>query len=150
MLILTAWMILLAAEPLFGIVPRIVLSGSMEPEIKTGSLCFIDERAAYEEIRKGDIIAFESSLGTVVTHRVVRVTDRGLETKGDANEVSDGVTTGKDNLRGRYLFCIPCLGYCVDKLQSAGGKALLLLVLGALLLIEMTSFHCNMGNDIVY
>ena len=128
--------LLLLAEPLFGIVPGIVLSGSMEPEIQTGSLSFVNKRTSYEDIRKGDIIAFETSLGTVVTHRVICVTDSGLETKGDANEISDGITTTEDNLKGKYLFRIPYLGYCVDKLQSASGKAMLTVLLLLLIIAD--------------
>ena len=42
---------------LFGIVPYVVLSGSMEPTIDTGSLCFINKNAKYEDVKEKDNIA---------------------------------------------------------------------------------------------
>ena len=69
-----------------GIEPFVVQSGSMSPEIETGSVSFINRREKYENIRVNDIIAFKTPNGNQVTHRVVSVTNNGLETKGDANE----------------------------------------------------------------
>ena len=85
--------LLFAILLLAGIRPYVVLSGSMEPVIRTGSLCFVYRRADYEDICTGDIIAFHVQGGNLVTHRVIAVTEEGLETKGDANELSDGITT---------------------------------------------------------
>ena len=57
-----------------GIEPFVVLSGSMEPKIETGSLCFINKKVKYEDIEENDIIAFKMSDKTLVTHRVVEIT----------------------------------------------------------------------------
>lgn len=97
-----------------GYEPRIVMSGSMEPTIKTGSICWINKNAAYEDIKEGDIIAFgiESDGETVlVTHRAINITEEGIETKGDNNDDSDGVTTTKDNFVGQNILAIPYIGY---------------------------------------
>lgn len=104
--------------------PRIVVSGSMEPSIQTGSLCFLDKKTKYEDVKTGDIVAFEAANKTMVTHRVITVTDSGLETKGDNNEVSDGITTTKDNFKGKTLFSIPKLGYVMMFLNQKKGKIL--------------------------
>ena len=61
-----------------GITPYVVLSGSMEPKVPTGSLCFINEHVKYESIKTGDVIAFKMSDGTLVTHRAVDKTEEGL------------------------------------------------------------------------
>lgn len=66
-----------------NIEPRIVLSGSMEPKIHTGSICFINKKVPYDKIKTGDIIAFKAGKNTMVTHRVISVTNSGFETKGD-------------------------------------------------------------------
>ena len=66
-----------------NIEPRIVLSGSMEPKIHTGSICFINKKVPYDKIKTGDIIAFKAGKNTMVTHRVISVTNAGFETKGD-------------------------------------------------------------------
>ena len=53
------------------IMPGIIMSGSMEPTIHTGSLAFVDCKKAQPE--KGDIIAFYRG-EELVTHRVIDIT----------------------------------------------------------------------------
>lgn len=107
---------------LMGIKPFIVLSGSMEPNIHTGSICFIDTNFQYENIEKNDVIAFKAANGVLVTHRVINISEDGMETKGDNNEVSDGISTTKENFEGKNLFSIPYLGYISQFIQTTKGK----------------------------
>ncbi len=111
---------------LFGMRYYVVLSGSMEPVIKTGSLSVVDTKASYDEVQTGDIIAFENSLGTRVTHRTMEITDDGIVTKGDANDMSDGITTTKENFLGKTLFAIPLLGYFLFALNTKKGFIILI------------------------
>ena len=98
---------------LFGIVPYVILSGSMEPTIKTGSLCFINKKVDVQEIKKKDVIAFKLDDGTLVTHRVDKINKDGIITKGDNNKrVDDGVVTA-NNYVGKNIFWIPKVGYVV-------------------------------------
>lgn len=93
-----------------GIKPMIVMSGSMEPAIKTGSVCFVDTHSSYRKIKRDDVITY-NLLDAKVTHRVTGVTEEGLTTKGDANSSDDiGIVT-EDNYYGRVLFHIPYAGY---------------------------------------
>jgi len=110
----------------FGIVPYAVLSGSMEPTIETGSVCFINKHADYDSIKEDDIIAFQMKNGTLVTHRVVEVTDSGLTTKGDNNEDIDGSITTEENFVGKNIFWIPKIGYVIRAFQSTKGKIILI------------------------
>jgi len=119
---------------IFGIVPYAVVSGSMEPTIPTGSLCFINKHVAYEDIQKGDIIGFVAPTGVSVTHRVVEVTDEGLETKGDKNNTSDGISTNKDNYLGKNVFTIPKLGYVVRILQTTRGRIIVVTLVVVILI----------------
>lgn len=120
-----------------GITPYVVLSGSMEPTIKTGSLCFINKHAKYEQIKEKDIIAFKSN-GTLVTHRVDEINDDGFVTKGDNNDNQDGSLVTKDNFVGKNIFWIPKAGFVIKLIQSTKGKIIfgtcvvLLLVIGLL------------------
>lgn len=120
-----------------GITPYVVLSGSMEPTIKTGSLCFINKHAKYEQIKEKDIIAFKSN-GTLVTHRVDEINDDGFVTKGDNNDNQDGSLVTKDNFVGKNIFWIPKAGFVIKLIQSTKGKIIfgtcvvLLLVTGLL------------------
>jgi signal peptidase len=111
---------------LFGIVPYVVLSGSMEPTIDTGSLCFINKNAKYEDVKEKDIIAFKLSDGTLVTHRAIEITETGIVTKGDNNDGADSNQVKKDNFVGKNLFWIPKVGYAVKAFQSTKGKIIVI------------------------
>ena len=116
-----------------GVTPYVVLSGSMEPTIETGSLCLINKRIQYEEIKENDIIAFKIN-DTLVTHRVITKNDTEFETKGDANEESDGFSP-KENYVGKNVYWIPKLGYVVQLLQTTVGK----IILGTFIILLIVS-----------
>lgn len=103
---------------LLGFRPYIVLSGSMEPALHVGSICMVNTKAEYDDIHVGDIIAYEAGNGALVTHRVITITAQGMETKGDANEVSDGITTTKENFHGKTIGSIPGIGYIVKSVKD--------------------------------
>ena len=115
----------------FGIQPYVVESGSMEPCIETGSICFINRRAEYEEMKVGDIIAFKINTGASATHRIVSITDEGFITKGDVNSAVDTVITTEDNFIGKNIFTIPRVGFIVKALQTVRGK----IVLGTVIIV---------------
>ena len=107
---------------LFGITPYVVLSGSMEPTIKTGSLCFINKHTKFNNIKEKDIIGFTTGKNTLVTHRVVSKSLNGLTTKGDNNKDVDGGFVTINNYVGKNIFWIPKLGYAVTAIQTTTGK----------------------------
>ena len=109
-----------------GIVPYVVLSGSMEPTIETGSLCFINKHAKYKNIKEKDIIAFKFKDGTLVTHRAVKVTKTGIRTKGDNNKDIDSNIVVKENYVGKNIFWIPKVGYIVKSFQTTKGVIILI------------------------
>ena len=68
--------VLLIGVRLFGIEPHIVLSGSMEPEIRTGALVYVKELSIQEKqnLQVGDDVTFlVDKNGTKVTHRIYEV-----------------------------------------------------------------------------
>ncbi len=107
---------------IIGITPYVVLSGSMEPTIKTGSLSFINKHVKYEKIKEKDVIAFKMDDKTLVTHRVNKITDNGFVTKGDANDSIDGSLVTEKNYVGKNIIWIPALGYAVKAIQTTTGK----------------------------
>lgn len=135
-LILLVIAVFLILHFIFGITPYITMSGSMEPAIHTGSLCFVNTRAEYSDIEEGDIIAFTNTAGVKVTHRVIAVTEDGFETKGDANEVSDGLSTKEWNFCGKTLFSIPYLGYVVKFVQIPRNLICSVLIAGGLFVLS--------------
>ena len=116
-----------------GIKPYITMSGSMEPSIHTGSVCFVNTKADYDDIEAGDVIAFRTYTGKLVTHRAIAVTDTGIETKGDNNDVSDGISTTTANFSGKTLFSIPYLGYAMKYLQQPAGKIIIAVIVIAII-----------------
>ena len=101
---------------LFGMNPYMVLSGSMEPEISTGSLVYIkDTKETYEP---GDVVAFHTS-DLLVVHRIYAYGEDGtFITKGDANEHPDGRSLDPSDILGECIFTIPGAGYLVSIFQS--------------------------------
>ena len=93
----------------------VVLSGSMEPALPTGSLAF-SVPIKPEEVEVGDIIVFSAKEGSDITasHRVVEISSNaeGLSflTKGDASENVDPFLIPADYVRGKVVYHIPRLG----------------------------------------
>lgn len=92
-----------------------ITSGSMWPVLKEGDLVFI-EGVAREDIHIGDIIVFQNRTNNTLTiHRVVKLEEEKLTTKGDANFSEDVPAVYSDvigrtyNIRGKPLR-IPYLG----------------------------------------
>lgn len=120
-----------------GIKPYVVISGSMEPAVHKGSLSFINTHSRYEDVKKDDIIAYKTVTGDRVTHRVREITEQGLVTRGDANDVDDVALTTEKNFLGINIFSIPLLGYIIGTLQTKKGK----IILGTIIvLILVASF----------
>jgi len=111
----------------FGYEAYTVISGSMEPEIPTGSLVFIKEAEA-SEIEKEDVIAFYggSSSSAIITHRVVenRVVMGEFITKGDANKANDMNPVDYDDFIGKVVWSVPFLGTVAQLLASGIGKGI--------------------------
>lgn len=102
---------------IFGYKPYIVLSGSMEPTIQTGSIAYINTKDT--DVETGDIVSFYESNGAVVTHRIMRGdAETGYDTKGDANNAEDMNTLSQEQIIGTYAFCIPMVGYALANITS--------------------------------
>ena len=65
-----------------------ITSGSMWPVLKKGDLIFIKGVNDKEEIQLDDVIVFKNEKGFTI-HRVTKLNEDTLVTKGDANNVSD-------------------------------------------------------------
>ncbi|MCI8319450.1 MAG: signal peptidase I [Dorea sp.] len=140
-LMITAVIILcsmLVLPGIFGYHMYNVISGSMEPAVKVGSLIYVraDEPA---KIKENDIIAFYSSAedGGIITHRVIEnnaVAGR-FRTKGDANDTEDLTPIEYENYIGRVSLVVPYMGELFTVMSSSYGKiaAACVTLLGALL-----------------
>ncbi|QKY68984.1 signal peptidase I SipW [Lentibacillus sp. CBA3610] len=123
---------------IFGYQLKTVLSGSMEPNIQTGSIIAVKPGGDMTRFQNGDVITYMEEAEKLVTHRVVDVMNNGehvmYQTKGDNNDAPDSNPVLSENVVAEYTgFTIPYLGYLVNLSQSQNG-AFLLLVPGLLLL----------------
>ena len=101
-----------------------VISGSMEPAVKVGSLIYVHEEEP-EGIKEKDIIAFYGMPeGGIITHRVVKnnVVSGTFRTKGDANDSEDPTPVPYDNYIGKVTLAIPYMGKMLMVLTSLYGK----------------------------
>lgn len=116
-----------------------VVSGSMEPSIKTGSVVII-KKADQEKFNVNDVISFTDNQnpGAVVTHRVVNIKEADSNlvyiTKGDANNVSDLNEVKQENVLGKVVLSIPLFGYILVFIKTPLGFGLTI-ILPALLII---------------
>lgn len=120
-----------------GIQSYVVMSGSMEPSIETGSLCFVNTKYLYHDIQEGDVIAFEKTGNMLVTHRVKEIAADGFITQGDNNDVADESKVTVQNYRGKTITAIPKAGYIVWYLSTIQGKFTVLILFLLLFLITL-------------
>ena len=118
----------------FQIQPYIVLSGSMEPEYKAGSVIYLKEVPDKSVIKVGDPITYKvEGIEEACTHRVIEIkpnTDPEnqhlgkfvFHTKGDANETADGAVVYSENVIGLPIYHIPYLGYVADFVKQPKGR----------------------------
>ncbi|UTE79291.1 signal peptidase I SipW [Rossellomorea sp. KS-H15a] len=127
-------------EPQFlGYQLKTVLSGSMEPTFKTGSVIAVKPVEDTSTFKKGEVVTFLQQDNTIVTHRIMDVIKNGdntmIQTKGDNNEDVDTQPVLAQNVIAKYTgYSIPYLGYFIDFAKSNKGTAILLIVPGILLI----------------
>lgn len=91
-----------------------ITSSSMWPVLKKGDMVFIKGIGDKGEIMVGDIVVYQNALGFTI-HRVEKLNEDTLVTKGDANNTSDSPVQyedviGKTVHLGEKPLRIPLLG----------------------------------------
>ena len=135
--------------PHFGWRVDAVVSGSMEPRLKVGSLVVV-RPVEPETIVMGDTITFRLTGvdETVVTHRVIGIRHSSplyFETKGDANDSPDPFTVPARNLVGKVCLRVPFLGYFTEFLKTPYGFMFAVVVPG---FIIITVYAINLWRAI--
>ncbi len=105
----------------------VVMSGSMEPAIKTGSIVGVKEEGEYK-IDDVITVKMENDPSQTYTHRVIEVRDDSYRTKGDANDTPDGDPASKENVVGKVFASIPYIGYAVNFAKQPTGFILMVIV----------------------
>ncbi len=114
-----------------------VETGSMEPTMPVGSICYV-KGIAGTDIKQGDIIAFNAE-GMTVTHRVISNDTSAMEvkTKGDANEAEDPVPIRYGEIIGRVVLHLPYLGKFFVFFTGLQGKLYLFGVLAGCVVLML-------------
>ena len=131
----------------------IVISGSMEPNIRKGDLLFVkgtnpkDIKNGTVEDKNGDVIVFDARglwVGAPEEPIVHRVVDMYLEgdtlyfrTKGDANSLPDQAPVPESRILGLVIGGIPYIGWVKIVLTESGLLIPLLVVISACLVISI-------------
>lgn len=125
---------------------KVVLSGSMEPDIKTGAIVLVKPENSYEV---GDIINFDGNFRLngqklSITHRV---TEKNIDeatgnitykTKGDANDDEDFEMVSHNKVLGRVIFDVPYIGYVVETAQKPYGFLALILIPAGIIIFDQS------------
>jgi signal peptidase len=146
---ISSWLILgfLSAVLIFILFPllpiednyslKIVLSGSMEPAIKTGGIVMVKPASEYQT---GDIITYQYGRHArdLTTHRIIEQQGNEFITKGDNNNAADIQPVEKEQILGKVLLTVPYVGYAANFARSKLGF-ILLIIIPALFIIESES-----------
>lgn len=141
-----------------GIMPLIVLTDSMYPDIKSGDI-IICKTVDAKDVEVGDIISFFDPAGngtSVVTHTVVETVNEdgktSFRTKGINNNTEDRLLVPEDKVIAEYTgIRIPGAGNVAIFMQSTAGL-IVCVVLPIILLvgydvIRRKVYEKNNGND---
>lgn len=107
----------------------VVLSGSMEPEIPTGSVVVVDGRK--KEWNPGEVITYRRG-NMVVTHRIVEKSEEGYRTKGDVNAEEDAGIVPEKQVIGNVIAVLPWIGFGIVWIRQRG--TLFFLAVGTVML----------------
>ncbi len=92
---------------LFGFKIFRIGSGSMEPYLKKNDIILVSHKKQY---KVNDVITFKNQYNEIITHRIIKMNNEEIITKGDANNVEDDKILLK-NVIGRVIFKITGLGF---------------------------------------
>ncbi len=137
-LVLITAVVLVFVATRFGWRVDAVLSGSMEPGLKVGSLA-VTRPVQAEEIGAGDVITFHSAMSDMlIVHRVVAAEDGpSFQTKGDANKDADPFLVPAQDVVGRVCFRVPFLGYAAHFVKTPFGILLTCILVFLVIVDEM-------------
>ena len=93
---------------IFGYYFFTVMSGSMQPELKVNDNIIVKQSNNYEV---GDIVTYKGDK-SYITHRIVKIEDNMITTKGDDNSDEDPAFD-KSNILGKVVFKSKYLNFVV-------------------------------------
>ena len=98
-----------------GYKPVVVLTGSMEPFMRTNSVAVVK---ATKDVEKNDVIMFAVDDETMVCHRVIGIDREGnITTKGDSNETADFSKVSLEDVKGKVVMRMNFLSDVIGKFR---------------------------------
>lgn len=132
---------------IFGYKAYIIITNSMEPNIKIGDVV-ITKKVEQNELTKGDVITFKRG-EEVITHRITKIDQKeeGNEytTRGDNNNIEDKEKVKYDMIEGKKIITIPYLGNIVRLLEN---RILFLIIILVLLILCFFKIQKKEKKDI--
>ena len=116
--------------PFLGIKLYRVGSGSMSPYLKINDIIIVKSQNKYQI---NDVITYKNNNNEIITHRVIKVDDNKIITKGDMNNMEDSPII-KNNIIGKVIFKTSLLGFIIY-LFNKPIFWILMLILGIITLI---------------
>lgn len=113
-----------------------IATGSMEHELVPGDYIVVEKTNDY---KVGDIVTYLED-GYYITHRINKIDENSITTKGDANTTLDNPIS-KDKIIGKYLFKEKILPFLTKY------KVIVIAILLALVILESAFKEDNKTDD---
>ena len=117
---------------ILGYSPLIVMTGSMEPEIKKGDIIFV-KSISQENLKNGDIITYYIPEGEkTITHRIIDISEKNgkifYKTQGDNNNTPDSNLVSYDQIIGTIKFKINGIGKLLVYIFTGTGLCAVIII----------------------
>lgn len=111
----------------------IITSGSMQPTLQVNELIVVKKAKKDTTYQVGDIITYcDINDNSIITHRIVRITQDGYYTKGDFNNIEDLNVVANEQIIGKLVYNSLFLGNLYVKYKFI----LLLLLIGFIVVLN--------------
>lgn len=109
----------------FPVYPSVIITGSMEPQIKPGDVILVKKITGMEDIENlsiNDVIQFQRD-GVLISHRIIEIKhdeEKGLlyKTKGDNNSGADVELVHPQDVKGTIKYTVPKIGWLTLLIKS--------------------------------
>lgn len=126
---------------IFGYKPVYVLTGSMEPYMKTDGVVVTKEIDSIDDIKVDDVVTYhvyDDDKKITITHRIKEIKEDGtIITKGDNNRVADLYALTIDNIEAKIVCVFNQVAWIISTWKTTTGKILLLSPIAAIILLYM-------------
>ena len=125
----------------FGFGMGVVVSGSMEPELSVDDVIFVVKD---KSIELDDVVVYQSK-GILVVHKVVKIENDQITTRGTANDTDDEPISISD-IKGRVLFSVGSMGKIINVIRTPF-VAIAILLLAVFLLYKSYQAEANKKDE---